>query len=250
MAGSIISLTPEASVNRRYGCILIFALTIIFAGCEKSKPVITRKSVETVGTPTAPTAPTATTTPTSTPLTRIFLGTITPLSYYPVYPGSWWVYKGFTAQGVITSTATATGYILDSIDINTKRRVAYVPKMGNTSIWGYDQHYCVTINPYTKTTICMIPVLSETLNHFWTTDYFHPQKVTTTDRVFVVDTSLTVLGTTYSPVIGVKSQVGMPSGPWLLSTKFYAKGVGLVMSINHLKSPADTVKLADHHINL
>jgi hypothetical protein len=226
---------------------LILGFTVV--RCKKEPPAVHNKKVNTV---TAP-ASTSTSTPTVTPLIRVFLGTITPLPYYPVYPGSWWKYEIITSQGKTTSTSKATGYFLDSIDVGSERRVAFVPNDGFYYMWGYNRrNYCVTYRsdwPNTTTT-CLVPLLSENLGNSWLTEYSLSSRTPTFDHVFVVDTSITISGHTFNNVIGVKSQVHANVGLITQWVNYYAKDVGLILNIMKLRYPADTSKLVDYHIEL
>jgi hypothetical protein len=169
------------------------------------------------------------------------IDTLYPLSYLPVYPGSYWKYVD--SNGDSTIDITNPTYELDYYITGWEASdTFYVPKYNGINIWGYKEH--LDLGP--SYAIPMRIVLDETLTIGadwmyvgWGGSYRY-RKIT------AIDTSITIFGNTYYPTIIVEeySPQGLPS--WI-SRRYYTKNIGLIKEETEL--PANVKLIYDYHIN-
>lgn len=155
--------------------------------------------------------------------------TVKPLSYFPVYPGSYWTYSDN-----YTYTTSPT-YKLDSYCVTFNNstgeytvKSAYVPFYMGKPIWGYQVHdeQQFTQNP----PIRFQWVISETIDAWQVSAVSHHLFFA---EVIARDTTITISGVNYYPTIAVqythKYTYPSPGSPIFLGSRaYYTKDIGLV----------------------
>jgi hypothetical protein len=153
--------------------------------------------------------------------------TILPLPYFPVYPGSYWVYVG-THNDSIYSTTNPT-YILHSYPYQgTMTDPVYVPFLDGNPIYGYATPFP---NMYgdPNTWIHQI-LLSDVLGFSFPQVNVDPQfPHTYSNLVTAVGQTDTVNGIIYSNVVvNTRSVTGYSPSPWSVLKKHFARDIGLI----------------------
>jgi hypothetical protein len=178
--------------------------------------------------------------------------TYVPLSYYPVYPGSWWLYEvndTTTEQVEVSSTylphryvnAPGNGSGMDSYSDTT-----YVPFLNGKPIYGYNK--IAWVAPPFGDYYVQWPILSEEVGfefeRDWTDKRFgdFSEKVKVTSKYFNgTDSIITLEGHwVYGPNVSHKSY------------QTYAKNIGLTFSVIVDTVSTDTLYkkvLSDYFIN-
>jgi hypothetical protein len=160
--------------------------------------------------------------------TVIKTDTIKPLSYLPVYPGSYWTYSNGDTY------TTSTSYLKDAYQYQGSSQTSdpvYVPFYNGVPVWGYRMHTAMVKNglgsydPF-------VTVISETLpvGALWTV----AQEYHTATRAHIIakDTIITISGKDYYPTIVLYYDVTSDRGgaPVTLPTmrRYYTRDIGLV----------------------
>jgi hypothetical protein len=191
------------------------------------------------------------------------IDTLKPSSpYLPVFPGSWWKYQSVKNGSIIPTSDTITKktgptYIKDVYnytDIYNGHKTFtsdtfYVPVYEGITVWGDKKEAWFSYGGYQ-----LIPLVSDVLGHTWAT---HDQShVANEAKVEKKDTSLTINGVSYYPVISILyySYGTSPQTPYFYSSRqFYAKNVGLIAAQSFYDYKKDSISseihLVDHYIN-
>lgn len=212
-----------------------------------------------------------------TVLTKTF-DTICPLSYFPVYPGSYWKYiysysvtipysnplAYNTGTNIITCTTSANyqkdAYFIPNYPSNLDFHsdTCLVPFYNNIPVWANKMNLS-SINHYTKTGESPLKlVVTDSLqvgdSWFEYNEFYGYTKLSIRTK----DTSIVLNGTNYSPVIIVRSKkdekVGGNGPYWGITDLYYAKNIGLirtktVYTSNEQLYPLKEGYLLDYHIN-
>jgi hypothetical protein len=165
-----------------------------------------------------------------------------PLSYLPVYPGSYWKY--LDQNGDTTLQTTSDDYVLNSYAYGYANDEvtdpAYVPYWNGIPVYGYSSPLKIDPYPYYK----QVLYLSETYGQV----YKYDTRFGTISRYTVnTDTTMVLFSTTYSHVIIVNDYYQNPSmsQPYLEVRSFYAKDIGLIVQ----ETTSDTIEIVSYYIN-
>ena len=178
--------------------------------------------------------------------------TVVPMSYYPVYPGSWWTYQvndTTTEQVEVSATYLPHSYINspESISENqTYSDTVYVPFVNGNPIYGYNK--IAWVAPPFGNYYVQWPILSEEVGfefeRDWTDKRFgdFSEKVKVTSKYFNgTDSIITLEGHwVYGPNVSHKSY------------QTYVKNIGLTFSVIVDTVSTDTLYkkvLSDYFIN-
>lgn len=170
--------------------------------------------------------------------------TLYPLSYLPVYPGSYWKYVD--SNGDSTIDITNPTYELDCYTVaGLASDTFYAPKYNDIYIWGYKAHKFN--GSYNQ--IPMQTILSENLavGSHW--QIFNEQGNTIYRKIIAKDTTITIFGIDYYPTIGVEEyfQTGPIDFVWS-ARRYYTKDIGLIKEELNCQ-PQITKEIYDYHIN-
>ncbi len=179
------------------------------------------------------------------------LQTIYPLSYLPVYPGSWWRYlKG---NGDTVTYKTENNYMEHSYPSyelnNSYTDVVKVPFWNGKPIYGYSTPAENHVQQPNDEGLSQVAYLSE-----HTGDYLlvYSYKETSWREVGTTDTALIVNGVLYNHVIRVDAYQESPFfynyPKTLYEISYYAKDVGLVRTDDPIDTSI-TLQLIDFFIN-
>ena len=178
--------------------------------------------------------------------------TVVPMSYYPVYPGSWWTYQlndTTTEQVEVSATYLPHSYINspESISENqTYSDTVYVPFVNGNPVYGYNK--IAWVRPPFGDYYVQWPILSEEVGfefeRDWTDKRFgdFSEKVKVTSKYFNgTDSIITLEGHwVYGPNVSKKCY------------QTYAKNIGLTFSVIVDTVTTDTLYkkvLSDYFIN-
>jgi hypothetical protein len=179
--------------------------------------------------------------------------TVFPLSYFPVYPGSYWKYEDL-ASGQITTKNTEPTYKkdLNRTSYASKADTFYVPYYEGVPIWGYSMH-ATTINkfgeyPFTK-------ILSDSTVKVQPWTMYRWSGILIRRKVKTRDTTIIIKGKSYYPTIVMQDYNDEgPSRGLRQSESYYTKDIGLIMYKTFGGYPYDTlftstIVLVEHYIN-
>jgi hypothetical protein len=172
------------------------------------------------------------------------IDTLYPLSYLPVYPGSYWKYVD--SNGDSTIDITNPTYELDYWSNTADHSdTYYAPMYNGIYIWGYQAHKS-TGHPLSPP---MQTILSENLAVGSQWEIFNDQGNTIMRKIIVKDTTITISGIDYYPTIGVEEyqQIGPATYLWY-ARRYYTKDIGLIKEELHFPSII-TKEIYDYHIN-
>jgi hypothetical protein len=172
--------------------------------------------------------------------------TMYPLSYLPVYPGSYWKYINKNGDTVVQTTDAE--YKLDSYVYSVYQQTdimtvpVYVPVWNGHPVYGYSTP---VYNAYYRRT-SLVAYLSEVQGQSWGVDN-DPHFGSVSRQVVNTDTSLTLNAVTYSHIIKVTDSVHY-TNPYIstswASDAYYAKDIGLVLQL----TSSDTLSLLSYYI--
>ena len=179
--------------------------------------------------------------------------TYVPLSYYPVYPGSWWLYEvndTTTEQVEVSATYLPHRYInapANLSGVQTYSDTAYVPFLNGQPIYGYNKINWVS--PPFGNYYVQWPILSEQVGFEFERDWTDKRFGDFSEKVKVIskffngtDSIITLEGHwVYGPNVSRKSY------------QSFGKNIGLISSYVVDTLTVDTVYkkvLLDYHINL
>lgn len=163
------------------------------------------------------------------------LDTIPPGEYFPVYPGSWWVYqKGDTLK--TADDYQEFTYISDCDDLRNTRSLA-LPLFLDNNIYGsrYVNRYMLS-NPFLdcRYPLPFIPVLSDTLGQVFVKgvpDLYHHLL----GKTIAKDTSIKINGVVYEDVIitieydrACSESSGYTPVQCATMKEYFARGIGLI----------------------
>jgi hypothetical protein len=217
---------------------IVMAITFIYA-CKKDK-----------GVPIDSTPVHITSTSTTTPaITTPSYDTVFPLSYFPVFPASYWKYSD--SNGDTMTIRTDSLYQLDYYTVmGAPSDTFFVPVYNNQKVWGYEVHSGPTSfsgsYPFKK-------ILSETLAVGSSWNIYHWSGTSIDRMIMAKDTTINIFGNTYYPTIVVKEYYGAggpPNYPWI-AKRYYTKNIGLVKEeiYNNQNSTVNTKQLITYFIN-
>ncbi|MFM7217709.1 MAG: hypothetical protein ACKO1U_06800 [Bacteroidota bacterium] len=176
--------------------------------------------------------------------------TLYPLSYFPCWPGSWWLYVDSNGDSTITRSDTA--WHLDSYVEGGAAYYSdtfYVPFYEGTPIWEYEAHTGPISNsgsyPLTRILSDSLPVGSSWLVHFWA-------GTGVSRRIIAIDTTLQWGTSVFYPTIGVEEYYSTgPQGEPTIAKRYYTAGIGLVREdlYNWVDTTVNTRWLNDFFIN-
>ncbi len=176
--------------------------------------------------------------------------TIEPLSYFPVYPGSYWKYVN--ANNDTTIIETAPEYQLDFYTEAGQHTsdTFYVPIYNGVPIWGYEEH---TGSISYGGSYPLATILSETLPVWQSWIIKNWGAIKHSRRVSAKDTTITINGTDYYPTIVIDQfwySGGPPNMP-MINKRYYTKNIGLIKedTYNFIDSSVVTKEIIDYHIN-
>lgn len=218
-------------MNKNYLYLLSAMLTLaVLAACQKKSSVNNQ-----ILTPAPPPPP---------------YDTVYPLSYFPVYPGSYWEYTIDTG-GIITIKTDST-YKKDAYTVGVaayQSDTAFVPFYDGVPIWGYEAH----TGPISHAgSYPLTQILSDTLTvgDHWIIASWQGNQISR--KITAMNSSVTVSGNTYSPTIVVEEYYsqGPPTYIWK-AKRYYALNIGLVKEeINEPNtSTVYTKELTNYFIN-
>jgi hypothetical protein len=173
-------------------------LIALFAGCKKDAPAAKQTPVP---------------------------DTIKPLSYYPIYPGSWWKYLQ-NDTGIVLSKASVTYQANSFMELSSGGNVAspvcMVPYLDGQPIYGYQE--IAFIPPpfggyYTKW-----PILSETIGAQFSKYWVDPRTQSVSEQITVM--SKTRVGS--DSILTLKGSLNNPPYNTQKTYYLYQKGVGLI----------------------
>lgn len=188
--------------------------------------------------------------------------TIKPLPYFPAYPGSYWKYSvtysieikyavpaAWNTQTTIVTDTTSAKYQKDSYTIISSPPAAdfhsdtfLVPFYNNVPIWGSKKH--IFNNPRKPPLVYVVNDSLEVGTSWFEFNEFYGYKRLS---ILTKDTSITLNGQIYSPVIIVRNEtsyIGGADGPYsFIDDFYYAKNIGLIKSKTVYTSNADLYRL-------
>lgn len=170
--------------------------------------------------------------------------TIFPLSYFPVYPGSYWVYVDS-----MLDTATIRTDSLYRLDHYYTSDTFYVPIYEGTPIWGYEAHTGPISHsgsyPLTRILSDTLPVGSSWVIHHW-------MGTGISRKIVARDTGIIVFGNKYEPTIIIEEYYseGPPTYIWI-ARRYYTKDIGLIREdiYNSQDSATNTKLLIEYYID-
>ncbi len=170
------------------------------------------------------------------------IDTLYPLSYLPVYPGSYWKYvdsNGDSTIDITNPTYELDYYLTAWGDTDT----AYAPKYNGIYIWGYNEHKSTGASyaiPMRKILDESSPVGSSWyIAHGSGTSYYR--------KITARDTTITVFGNDYYPTIVVEEYCPQ-AYPHLWSyRRYYTKDIGLIKE--ETEFDGNVKMIYDYHIN-
>ena len=173
---------------------------------------------------------------------------IYPKSYFPAYPGSYWVYNN--GQTVKVDQNYHLHSYENNISSNNKTEEVYVPRINGQYVYEYSITQNSTLIPLKK-------LLSETADESWIVDYWNGKNVSRkivsiNDSIAIVDTIFGI-DTTFKSVISVieySEEFGEEN--WF-SKEYYVKYIGLIRKeTNNYQDTLDPViefYIVDYSIN-
>ena len=176
--------------------------------------------------------------------------TIFPLSYLPVYPGSFWKYIDPFNDTIALLTDTA--YILDFYEVGAAAYVSdtfYVPVYDGDPIWGYEAHTGPISHagsyPLTRILSDSLPVGSSWVVHSWSGTVVRR-------KIIAKDTNIMIQNHEYSPTIVVEEYYseGPLSYIWI-ARRYFTKNIGMIKEelFNMPDSTITTSYIINYHIN-
>lgn len=198
---------------------------------------------------------------------QTIIDTVFPLSYLPIYPGSWWQYVHTMGTDTLYGL-TSSGYLLkswqDGFGTNGYHK-AYLPahvafdSNPNTVVdtfgcyveykkitwYGEIGYYNGVYNPYYIAVNDTLPAGS-VIETNWGTGWYNMK------TIFAKDTTVVVNSVSFYPVIVVRRESGISMGtPLDYNYYYYAKDVGLIKKIyvSLTSSATDTTNLISYYIN-
>ncbi len=176
--------------------------------------------------------------------------TITPLSYFPAYPGSYWKYVDLNGDSTMSSTSAE--YEKDSYNFPMATYVSdtfLVPFYDGIPIWRYEAHTGPISHsgsyPFTRLVSDSLPVGSNWMTSFW-------MGIELRRRIIAKDTVITIFGQDYSPTIVVEEYMAQGPYPNLrINRRFFTKDIGLVREdlFNTSDSLVNTRYITDYFIH-
>jgi hypothetical protein len=177
--------------------------------------------------------------------------TIVPLSYFPVYPGSYWKYVN--SNNDTTLIETDPEYQLDHYTFQMDGFYSdtfYVPIYNGTPIWGYEEH----TGPISNSGSYPLPmILSETIpvGQSWIIKNWGA--INYSRKISVKDTTIIIAGNSYYPTIVVNEfwhSGGPPNAPFIKKS-YYTKNIGLTREDTYFFTDSSVLikEIIDYHIN-
>ncbi|MFM9026644.1 MAG: hypothetical protein ACKOQ6_01440 [Bacteroidota bacterium] len=153
--------------------------------------------------------------------------TIYPNSYFPCWPGSWWLYTD--SNGDTSIARTDSVWRLDSYVIGGaafQSDTFFVPIYEGVPVWGYEAHTGPISNsgsyPLSLIVSDSLPVGSSWLIHYWS-------GTGVSRRIICIDTTLQSGPTVFYPTIGVEEYYSTgPQGEPTIAKRYFTSGIGLV----------------------
>jgi hypothetical protein len=154
--------------------------------------------------------------------------TIYPMTYFPTFPGSYWIYEN--ENGSIDTSFTSNDYILDYYEYLSAGFISdsfYVPKLDNIPIWGYEAH-TGTISHAGSYPFTLILNDTAKVGYNWVIAYWagneNRRQIIAKDTVILLST-----GNEFDSVIIVKEYQSMPDNvPEWWYKRYYAKEIGMI----------------------
>ncbi len=176
--------------------------------------------------------------------------TIFPLSYFPVYPGSFWEYVNYLND--TNRLVTDPAYVLDFYIEGSAAYVSdtfYVPVYDGVPIWGYEAHTGPISHagsyPLTRILSDSLPVGSSWVIHSWS-------GTAISRKIIAKDTSIMIHNQEYSPTIVVEEYYseGPPSYTWI-ARRYFTENIGMIKEelFNMPDSTISTSYIIDYHLN-
>lgn len=189
------------------------------------------------------------------PMNTDGIDTIIPLSYFPVYPGSFWKYLDSNNDTVLITTDST--YSKDAYSIGGASFISdsfYVPRYNypghynHTAMWRYEAHTGPISNagsyPLTRILSDSLPVGSSWTIYNWAGTGVNR-------KIIARDTIIDILGTMYHPTIAIEEYYshGPPMYIWI-NRRYYTKDIGMVKeeSYNYSDSTHNEKLLIEYHI--
>lgn len=181
--------------------------------------------------------------------------TIFPLSYFPVYPGSFWKYIDSNNDTILITTdstyskdafaAGGASYFSDTFYVP---RYNYPGQYNHTAIWRHEAHTGPISNagsyPLTRILSDSLPV-----GNSWT--IFNWAGTSVSRKIITRDTTIDILGTKYHPTIAIEEYYshGPPTYIWI-NRRYFTKNIGMVKeeSYNYSDSTHNEKLLIEYHI--
>ena len=212
---------------------VIFALILIVLSCKKEKSIPMPSGIYNSDTTTA-----------------YIYDTIFPLSYFPVYPASWWKYVDSNNDTIIIRTDSfyqkdyyyygSAAYTSDTF---------FVPIYNNVPIWGYEAHTGPISNagsyPLTQILSESLPIGTNWFILIWSGG-------SKSIKIIDKDATITISSNSYYPTIVVEEYYsnGPPYYIWT-NRRYYTKNIGQFKEEinNDLDTTINTRDLVDYYIN-
>lgn len=203
-------------LNKTHAFNVLFVFISIFFGfaCKKTSSTNSTNNTANSATTTA-------------------IQTLTPLSYLPAFPGSYWNYTVKNSTIIVTYT-TAPTYVLDSVNTVSFMPPVYdkkmVPIYNGLKLWTSKTY---TYYQAQNSSLIWIPLNKDSLSvkH----EYWETGKSINQERhcrmTLTRDTTLTVKGRTYYPVIVTRDYIDVNDNGnkiILFCDTYYAKNVGMI----------------------
>lgn len=191
---------------------ILFVATLItlqLFSCKKDPAI--------VETPLAPDT-------TAAPVTSNF-DTVFPLSYLPVYPGSYWKYRDSQNNIIIDSTRSTYQMHINGI-FPWDKDTTIVPYFKNIAHYGYQIHFSsgsTSSAPYLVYLVQEAPVGTYwSASNRWGTTYGR--------KIIAVDSIVPIGNSSYYPTIVVEETVGSSGGGGSIRTarRYFTKDIGIV----------------------
>ena len=176
--------------------------------------------------------------------------TIFPLSYFPVYPASYWKYVDSNNDTSIINVDPfykKDCYTYGSIAFMSD--TFFVPVYNNIPIWGYEAH----TGPISHSgSYPLTRIVSDSLSvgSYW--DIYLWGGTGISRKIIAKDTTISISGISYYPTIVVEEYYsdGPPYYVWI-AKRYYTKNIGLIREDNYNASDStvNTKVLIDYFIN-
>lgn len=172
---------------------------------------------------------------------------IYPLSYFPVYPGSWWKYVDSNNDTIIIRTDHSYQEDYD-VDFTNTSETYLVPVYDGTPIWGYEAHVGSGGSTYYRH---FQKIISETDPIGTTWAIASRDNTRWIRKISAKDTTIIINDVSYYPTIVVDQFWGEYYNENILThRRYYTKDIGLIREDNHETSDStvNTMQIIDYYI--